>query len=59
MTKTEELEAAYKAACEAAETTWAAVAAYDAYTVALNAARAAADAYQAELKKIQEENSDD
>jgi aminoglycoside phosphotransferase (APT) family kinase protein len=57
MNKHEELDAAYKAACDAAETTWAAVAAYSAYTVALNAARAAADAYQAEIKKIQKEDA--
>jgi hypothetical protein len=46
MTKLEELEAAIDAACAAF---YAADAAYD----------AACDAYQAELKKLQEENSND
>jgi hypothetical protein len=60
MTKLEELEAAYKAARDAAETTWAAVAALNAdTTAAADAAYAAYDDYQAELKRTQEEKQND
>jgi hypothetical protein len=75
MTKLEELKAAYDAAddafdaaCEVGDAAWAAhgAAAWDAdeayvyVETAAWAARAAAwDAYKAELKKTQEENSDD
>jgi hypothetical protein len=52
MTRLEELKAAYGAACDDAETAWAAA---DTAAVAYEAAR---DAYYDELKK-QEENSND
>jgi hypothetical protein len=54
MTKLEELKAAYLAADADAWAAYDAVA-YDAYA----AAHAAWAAYEAELKKTQEENSDD
>ena len=54
MTKLEELKMAYEAADVAAD---AAYAAYEeSYEDVVDAAR---DAYEAELKKIQQENSDD
>lgn len=53
MTKLEELKAAYGAACDDAETAWAAA---DTAAVAYEAAR---DAYYAELDKMKEENSNE
>jgi hypothetical protein len=58
MTKLEKLKAAYDAACDAS---YAAAWGADAYVAARDADAyvAARDAYDDELKKIQEENSND
>jgi hypothetical protein len=63
MTKLEELKAAYEAAVAAydayAASAWDAVACDDAHNAVWDAYTTARDAYEAELNKTQEENSND